>query len=258
MIERIAVGLARIELVDRSMTLAGQMFTSVLPVLIAMSALVDGAVLGRILQDRFSIDAAIVQVEDLQMTSQTAAFGVFGALMVVISGTSFTRALGRMYGRIWNVRSLELMQGWRWFAVLFTVAASIVVVGAIQSSGMVLPIVIGQWCVWACTWTWCPRLLTVRAVPAPVLWATGAVTATLLSVVDSASRIVMPRAVASSADHFGVLGVVFAGVGWLFAVAVVLVASPVIADAVMRVPAVPAGSDAALDPAASDDSSGRS
>jgi len=49
----------------------------------------------------------------------------------------------------------------------------------------------------------------------------------------------MPRVIADSYAHFGVLGIVFSGIGWLFVFAVVLVAAPVIAEASMtdRVPA---------------------
>ncbi|MFZ2526536.1 MAG: hypothetical protein WAX14_02605 [Rhodococcus sp. (in: high G+C Gram-positive bacteria)] len=234
-ITRILLGFARIELVDRSMTLAAQMFTSVLPVLIAIGTFVDDSDLTRSLRDRLSIDAAGLPASDMQMTSHTATFGVLGVFMVVIGGTSFARALGRMYGRAWDSPKIGVSQAWRWFAVLFTVASSIVVVTWIQSVGQPFLTVAAQWSVWTCVWALCPRLLTIGAVPGHVLWATGAITATLLSVIDVGGRVYMPRAVASSAAHFGVLGIVFTIIGWLFVVAVALVASPVIADAVMPV-----------------------
>ncbi|WP_420753778.1 hypothetical protein [Rhodococcus sp. O3] len=239
-VERTLVGLAQIELVDRAMTLAAQMFTSVLPVLLAASIVADTTVVRRTVRDRFLIDTSLLLPGDAPpMIPQTAAFGIIGVIMVVISGTSFARALGRMYGKVWHTPSLGLSHAWRWFAVLFVVAGSIPLVALIQLSQIPILILVGQWCVWTCVWAGCPYLLTMRFVSGRVLWITGAITATLLTGLDIASRIAMPRVIADSYAHFGVLGIVFTGIGWLFVFAVVLVAAPVMAEASMtdRVPA---------------------
>ncbi|NLU84684.1 hypothetical protein [Rhodococcus sp. HNM0569] len=231
--------LARIELVDRATTLAAQMFTSVLPVLMVArtmldSTLLESTALGASLRHRFGIDTTVLPLPDLQDGTQAAAFGIVGVLMVLIGGTSFARALGRMYGRVWRTTSPGLAHAWRWFAVLFVVAASTVLIGAAQLIAVPALLVACQWCVWASAWTLCPYLLVSDRVPTRVVLGTGALTATLLSALDGVSRVVMPSVIAESSAHFGTLGLVFTAIGWLFAVALVLVVAPVLVEATLR------------------------
>ncbi|GAA3154201.1 hypothetical protein GCM10020255_034510 [Rhodococcus baikonurensis] len=110
-------------LVDSAMTLAAQAFTSLLPVMIAASTLEKLKPLADAAKDDLG-----VQLPDAQIinTSTAAAFGIVGLLMLLISSTSYARALGRMYGRIWSVPTATLRQAWRWIAVVFVVATSVV------------------------------------------------------------------------------------------------------------------------------------
>lgn len=230
-LERILLGLGRIELVDRSMTLAAQLFTSVLPVIMAASVLVDSAALRETLLDPFGVDPNSFVQDGFEVTSEAAAFGAVGLLMVLISGTSFARALGRVYGKIWATPVLRLSHAWRWCAVLLLVATSALATGLIHQLGSPILAVVAQWCTWVCVWTACPVLLTSGLVPIRVLIGTGVLTATLLTAVSIGGRVVLPHVTASSEAHFGTLGIVFTMVGYLFVVAIVLVASPVIVQA---------------------------
>lgn len=227
---RMLVGLARIELVDRSMTLAAQMFTSVLPVIIAGSVLADSTVAGRSILTQLGLDPAMLPREEFDSTS-SAAFGAVGIVMVVVSGTSFARALARTYGRIWAVPPITLAQGWRWFVVLFAVTASALIAGLIQLSGSGLLVIAGQWGVWACVWALCPSLLTMGVVHARMLVWTGIVTATLLTIIHTGGRLLLPHAITTATAHFGILGVVFTMIGWLFVLSMALVVAPVIVEA---------------------------
>ncbi|MGN5238229.1 hypothetical protein [Rhodococcus sp. SJ-3] len=232
-LERILVGLGRIELVDRSMTLAAQLFTSVLPVIMAASLLVDTSAIRETLLAPFGVDPSALLQDGFEVTSEAAAFGAVGLLMVLISGTSFARALGRVYGRIWDTPVLRLSHAWRWCAVLLLVATSALVTGLIHQLGAPILALVAQWCMWVCVWTACPTLLTAGLVPTRVLGATGILTATLLTAVSIGGRITLPHVTASSEAHFGTLGIVFTIVGYLFVVAVALVASPVIVQALI-------------------------
>ncbi len=105
-------GFADAEWADRSMTLAAQSFTSVLPVAIVASSLGNHDAVTRGFFDQFGIDVdgvgVGVGVDAVGLDDPSfAAFGIVGTLMVLIGGTSFARALGRMYGRIWKVPTLR-------------------------------------------------------------------------------------------------------------------------------------------------------
>ncbi|MFD6858035.1 hypothetical protein ACFWCF_11955 [Rhodococcus sp. NPDC060090] len=143
-LERILLGLGRIELVDRSMTLAAQLFTSVLPVIMAASVLVDSAALRETLLDPFGVDPNSFVQDGFEVTSEAAAFGAVGLLMVLISGTSFARALGRVYGKIWATPVLRLSHAWRWCAVLLLVATSALATGLIHQLGSPILAVVAQ------------------------------------------------------------------------------------------------------------------
>ncbi|MDV7242817.1 MULTISPECIES: hypothetical protein [Rhodococcus] len=238
-VRRVIDGLIEIELVDRSMTLAARIFTSVLPVMIAASTLSSWHLTARTIKTQFGFDPA-----ELSSTSGTvdttdpsfAAFGVVGLLMIAISGTSFARALARIYGKIWNVPSINLRDAWRWLVVLFAVALSSTAIGLASELTSVRFIgpplaVAGEFAVWMAVWTLSPYLLTMGTLEGRVLWATGALTAAALTTLHVGGRILLPRITASAQHQFGSLGLVFTAISWLFVMSVVIVGAAVITKA---------------------------
>ena len=105
---RTASGLQEIEPFDRAMTLAAQTFTSVFPLIIAVAALLPTS--SRSLSDRLSDGlglpdssrAALELVLPAQPQTR-GAFGILGVIIVVFSATSLSRALARMYAKVWQV-----------------------------------------------------------------------------------------------------------------------------------------------------------
>src|SRR3954470_6379266 len=84
----------RVELFDRSMTIAAQVFTSVLPLLIALASLfgwTSSQIAGVLVVPP---EARSVVEETLSSTSSTT-FGAIGVLIVIVSATSLSRALTR-------------------------------------------------------------------------------------------------------------------------------------------------------------------
>jgi membrane protein len=77
----------------------------------------------------------------------------------------------------------------------------------------------------AVEWTLTPFVLLGRRVPWQRLLPTGLITAVAVTILGVASVIWMPRAVAESADRYGVIGIAFALVSWLVATGFVLVGS---------------------------------
>lgn len=58
-------------------------------------------------------------------TRPSAAFGVVGVLMLIVSAASYARALGRMYARTWLVPTTAFRQAWRWLVVVVLIAIAV-------------------------------------------------------------------------------------------------------------------------------------
>lgn len=238
-VQRTLSGFVGVEWADRSMTLAAQSFTSVLPVVIAASSLGNRDTFTKGFFDQFGIDVDAVTVgpDSLGIDEPSfAAFGVIGVLMVLISGTSFARALGRMYGRVWHVPTLRFTSWWRWIAVLLSVAASAALIGTTRilrdvpylGGGLAL---VAQFVVWAGLWTLVPHLLTERRLSARVLYATGVITAVGLTLLRLAGNVLLPRTVSAAEAKFGDLGLVFTAIGWMFVACGIVIGATVITKA---------------------------
>ncbi|MGV9837213.1 hypothetical protein ACWDUL_23895 [Nocardia niigatensis] len=227
---RVAETLIEIELVDRSLALAAQIFTSVLPVIIAASAFTGWHPTTGTIRDQFGFDPRAVAVGDAAEVPESSltGFGVVGLLMVILSGTSFARALGRVYGAVWRVPSMGPRDAWRWFTALLAVALSAALVEQtrdltdIRYAGQPLA-ALGEIAVWTLVWAYAPFLLTKGALSGRVVWVSGLLTAIGLTAVHIGARIVLPRIAANAEHHFGPWGLAFTSVSWLFVMSVVIV-----------------------------------
>jgi membrane protein len=242
---RTAGGLQEIEPFDRAMTLAAQTFTSVFPLIITVAALLPAG--SQSLSDRVSDGLGLSDssraVLELVLPAQPqtrGAFGVLGVVIVVFSATSLSRALARMYAKVWQVPpSGGLTSGWRWIAVLFGVALSFITVRALHAASagnpygtagsLLLTLILNS-----LLWTWAPWLLLARRVSWRRLLPGGVVMGSCTVVTSIASGVYLPRALASASRQFGALGVAFTYIGWLFIVAFVLVCSTVLGAVLAR------------------------
>ncbi|MFE7797603.1 hypothetical protein [Nocardia sp. NPDC057440] len=227
---RVVDGLVAIQVVDRSLALAAQIFTSVLPVIIAASVFSGWHAAADTVSDQFGFNSASLSTGDTDapMDPSFAAFGVVGLVMVVLGGTSFARALGRVYGAIWQVPSMGPRDAWRWVATLLAVALCAALVGQtrglthIRYAGRPLALV-GEVAIWTFVWTLVPLLLTKGALTGRLLWVSALLTAVGLTSVHVAGRIVLPRITTNAQHHFGPLGLAFTSVSWLFVMSLVIV-----------------------------------
>ena len=131
-------GLVRIEVFDRSMTIAAQFFTSVLPILILLAAWEANS---DRLADAIDLPKESRSVIEGAVEGGDAAFGILGTLFVLASATSLSRALTRAFAAIWFLprpRS-SLRSAWRWLAVVLVLALSLVVVRTASEPLEVLP-----------------------------------------------------------------------------------------------------------------------
>ncbi|MFC7451203.1 hypothetical protein [Rhodococcus daqingensis] len=235
-VARVIKGIIDIELADRSMTLAAQEFTSVLPVIIAVGTIGNLDAVGDTLYEQLGLDPSgldlsTITAGSLESNTPTfATFGVIGMLMVILGGTSFARALGRLYGRVWNIPTLTIRGSWRWVAVLMAVASSIALLGVARNLAGIdwvgPPLAFGsELIIWFALWSAVPYLLTEGRLAGRVLWATAAMTAAGLALLRIAGRIYLPLAGESAQEKFGALGLVFTAITWMFVMSGVVVAA---------------------------------
>ena len=228
----------RLEPFDRAMTLAAQAFTSIFPVVIVTFSVLphdDSGLLGnRVAQalalpeeTRTALSGAFPEDPE-----QATTFGVLSLLIVLLSATSFSRALTRMYAKLWSVRGPGWRSPWRWIAAIVAISSCTVAMRLVQSAAggagwmagaMLLTVAVN-----AVLWTWVPSVLLAAEVPWRLL-APGGVLMGLASVLTYvASRVYMPSAMEYADRHFGELGVAFTAIGWLFCVAFVLIVASVV------------------------------
>ena len=240
-VTRVVGALRDIEPFDRAMSLAAQAFTGLFPLLIAVAVLVphdpDEVVDG--ISDSLSLPASTRTVVEQLLPQQSGSrglVGIVGLFITLISATSFSRALARMYGRVWGVRPTGWGTGaWRWVATLVGVALFAVLIRFLRAViGGTVVATLGQlvttMVLGTLLWTWVPWLLLGRQVgwrwllPGGLLMGIGMVGTTL------ASGIYLPRALVSTSRQFGALGVAFTYIGWLFVIGSVLVATTAVGE----------------------------
>lgn len=229
---RVARDLRDVELFDRAMTLAAQVFTSILPILIAAGTLrgrlgpgADSAFIENLSLDERTAD--LLQDSLPRNVEGVTATGIIGILLLIIASTSFARALERCFRRIWRTPKVSIRFAWRWVVAIVAIVIGIALVIAtrnIVDGPGAMPVLefiaeAAIWCVlwWIASWIVINRSVGLRALlPGSVLAGIGFAGATVLG------RVYLPPILAGSADQFGVLGLAFSYIGWLFVLMCVL------------------------------------
>ena len=222
---------------DRSMALAAQTFTALVPLLIVVAAVFeggDGGSLGDAVVDRMDLSgAAADSVRRVLPASSNVESAVSGlsVIILIISALSFTRALQRLYERAWGLEARgvrDTAYGLLWLAGLAAfVVLHLALHGHINGPEGLISSLAGTFLIWLVT----PYVVTARRLPWRVLVPQALLTAVSLTAFRAASAIYMPTAISSSAEQFGTLGVCFALISWLFGAAVVLAGAAAIGAA---------------------------
>jgi membrane protein len=231
---------------DRALVLASQAFTALIPLLLLVSALapadhrdlVSAAIVGRF---RLSGDAADA-VREVFAHSGSSATGVLSVFLLVLSGVSLTRRMQRMHQQAWSVEprtglGSALHAGLGLAALLLGIALLYLARALVQPLPLapVLQLVVSLLAGFL-LWTSLPWLLLDRRVAWRQLAPVGVLTTIGTSVYGVASVIYMPRLLETYSRQYGLFGVTLALVGWLFAVAVIIVAATVVGVEFDRAP----------------------
>ena len=234
--------LLAIEPFDRAMTLAAQAFVSIFPLLITWVAIFDNgdAEAGSQVAERLHLSESVATVLDQSLPADTDAsttFGVISLLIVLISATSLSRALGRMYAKAWHVPPSGWGDGWRWIAVIVAICGAAVATRFLsQATGIVTEIatLFLIFLVNTALYAWVPWLLLMRQVSVIRLLPAAALMGIASTVLSLAGQLYLPHALKIGAEHFGAFGLAFAFIGWLFVVSFVLIVATVLGAVIVQ------------------------
>ncbi len=229
---RVLRDLGSLALVDRGMTLAAHVFTSILPILIvagAVRASLDPQS-GPLIAEHLGLDEATAQILQDSLpggAQELRVTGIAGVVLLVIAATSFARALERSLRTIWRTPAVSIRFAWRWLAALMTVIIGLALIVAtrtvlvddspILAIEFVLEVVLWGALWWIASWVVVNRRVSLRELlPGSVLAGLG------FAIAGMVGRVVLPPLLADSANRYGVLGMAFTYIGWLLVLACVL------------------------------------
>lgn len=233
--------LNRVEIFDRSMTLAAQIFTSIFPILIMLGVVVSQRMAFDVAND-FSLPPATRQMLDgVFTTADAGTFGIVGALLVLISATSLSRALARMYAVIWQLPrpGAGPASWWRWVAVVLTFALSLLVIRRLDqaSEGLTAPAVWGFVIVtigYTIVLLLVAFVLVHAAVPIGWLLPGALLGGFTMGILSRLAGLWLPNALATGEERFGTIGVAFTYLGYLYVVAFALVLTTIVGSRLVR------------------------
>jgi membrane protein len=221
---------------DRCIVVSSQAFTALIPLLILLASytpedqenLVSTWIIRKFGLKGDSADS----VEQLFDTppDATGSLSLFSILLLIYSGVSFTRRMGRMYRAAWEQDKGGVRGGIFAALGLFVLILEFFVLYLIGNIVQRLPL---DW-LWTIPistiagtflWTSIPYLLLNRQVHWRRLVVAGAVTAFATAILGVATTIYMPPLVARYTTEFGLFGITMALIGWLLVASSILVAS---------------------------------
>ena len=234
-----AAAFMRIEMFDRSMTIAAQFFTSVIPILILTATLTGSGNADRIADAMGMTDSSLSIIQQTAQGVDSAAYSIVGTVIVFASATSLSRALTRAFAVIWAVPRPKSKLGsvWRWLAVVLVLAFALVFVHGLSERASVLP----PREVWPFAVTLTCDLAVAVFVPwvllsgtvTPRLLAPGAlIFALVMLAARPASAAWLPRALDNSADRYGSIGVAFTCLAWLYVAAFLFLGTAVVGQVI--------------------------
>ncbi|MER8040110.1 YhjD/YihY/BrkB family envelope integrity protein [Streptomyces hydrogenans] len=236
-------------LLDAGTRLAAQAFLAAVPLLFAVAAFAPASVRDQLresLRSMFGLtgasDQQLQQVFD-QSTAQglRETTGAVGALIALVSATSFSRAMARVCERAWGLpKAGTRIAAWRWAVWLLALLLVVFLQAPIRDGfgagawlGLPLYFVVALG-----VWLWTQHLLLAKRVPwLPLLPGAllGAAASTALGVT---ARLYMPGALNRALAEYGSLGLVLTLLSWLIVVCAALTFAFTLGAVLAREPAI--------------------
>ncbi|MER7537742.1 YhjD/YihY/BrkB family envelope integrity protein [Streptomyces sp. NPDC097704] len=216
-------------LLDAGTRLAAQAFLAAVPLLFALAAFAPLAVRDQLresLRVMFGLTGPSDQELQKVLDQATAdgvreTAGVVGALVALVSATSFSRAMARVCERAWGLpKAGTRIAAWRWLVWLLALVVVVLLQAPLRDGfgaggWLGLPL---YFLVSTGVWLWTQHLLLAKRVswlpllPGAVL---GAVATTALGIT---ARLYMPGALNRALGEYGSLGLVLTMLSWLIVV----------------------------------------
>lgn len=223
---------------DRSMALASGGLTALIPL-----AIICGAVMDRLgyndfadrINHRYGLTGAGAEAVTQVFSSAdgaTTGTGVFGALFLVVSVLSFTRAMQRLFEQTWELAPLSVRNtpnGLRWALALLAYVAVTCWLHAVLGRGRLeLAAALAEVPLTAAFFGWTARVLTAKRTAWRDLLPTAVITGLALGVCSMGATFYLPHLFSSYATRYGAVGAVFAMLSALFCMMFVVVGSAVL------------------------------
>ena len=231
--------LVEVRFLDRTVILAAQAFSAILPLFIVVASISPrpgGDSPGAFMARRLGLDAddvSSLQVAVVPPQTARASIGALGVVLAVLTATSFARALQRSYELAWRLPRAGLRAAWRPLALVIGLALYIellflfgrLVRGVPAGSALEdLVTFVGAWALW----TGAGWILLAGRVRLRLLAAGGLLTAVGFAILRRLSAVYLPTLVASNQQQYGLLGVAFTLYSWLSASAFIILVATVV------------------------------
>jgi membrane protein len=237
---RILGRLVEVSFLDRTVILAGQAFSAILPLFMVVSTLSPhpgGDSPATTMARRLGLgpnDVSSLQSAVTPPPSARASIGVLGVLLALLTATSFARALQRSYELAWRLPPAGGL-GAAWRALVLVIGIALYVellflfghlVRGVPASTVLedLATFAGAWGLW----TGAAWILLARRVRPRLLATGGLLTAFGFAILRRLSAFYLPNLVATNQQQFGLLGVAFTLFTWLTACSFVIVVATVV------------------------------
>jgi membrane protein len=224
---------------DRALGLGGQAFTTVIPLLIVVSATAsarDSSALADRLAARFHVtgsSARAIRTLFERPPGATGAITITGLAVLLLSLVSFTRSLQRTYESAWRLPAAGVRGTLHGLTGVGLLLASVLVLSLLAGTLRRLPAgtafaFVLRAALATAVWLALQSLLLSRRIPVRRLLPGAAVGGLGQALVSLYSALWMPRLIAHNADRYGIIGITFAMLTWLIVIGFGIVTAAVL------------------------------
>ena len=225
-----------LEGVDRAVALASRAFIAVIPLAMVASALSPaGASFGERIVDRFELEgeaARAVRQLFAAPSDVRGAVSFLGLIALIVTSLSLARMLQRTFERIWRLPpegARGIVRGLAWIgAFALWIAIVVPIRNSLKDVGVPALSVTVAVASSTALWIWTPYVLLGGRLSWRRLLPSAVVAGVALSILTAASIIYLPGTIERSAELYGLIGVTFTFVSWLFATALVIIAAAIV------------------------------